>query len=37
MNLPVVGTVDWKWLLIGALLGMFLLPRLFALVTSRAS
>lgn len=37
MTLPIVGTVNWTWLFIGALVGMFLLPRLFALVTNRAS
>lgn len=26
MNLPIVGKPDWMWLLIGALLGWFVLP-----------
>lgn len=32
MNIPVVGTVNWAWLLIGMLLGAFVLPRVRALI-----
>jgi hypothetical protein len=28
MNLPIVGSINWLWLAIGAVLGWFVLPRL---------
>jgi hypothetical protein len=33
MAIPVVGSVDWKWFLIGILFGRFVLSYLFALVS----
>lgn len=32
MALPLVGSVDWKWFLIGILFGKFVLNYLFALL-----
>jgi len=33
MALPVVGSVDWKWFIIGILFGRFVLGYLLALTT----
>jgi hypothetical protein len=33
MSLPVVGSVDWKWFLIGILFGKFVLGYLLGLVS----
>lgn len=33
MALPLVGSVDWKWFLIGILFGKFVLAYLFALLS----
>lgn len=33
MALPVVGSVDWKWFLIGLIFGRFVLGYLLALVS----
>lgn len=32
MTLPVIGTVSWMSVLLGILLGMFVLPRVRALI-----
>lgn len=31
-SLPVVGTVDWKWFIIGVLAAMFVFPFIMSLV-----
>lgn len=32
LNVPVLGSVNWLWLIVGIVLGWFVLPRVTAMV-----